>query len=66
MLDTIINRANPSVASQSANTNRMIGIMLASVKWIFTIIMITIIVIVLCLIDIIKMILSEIDILVVL
>lgn len=38
MLDTITNRDRPNAASQAANTSRIIGIMLASVKWLFRII----------------------------
>ena len=38
MLDTITNRDRPNAASQAANTSRIMGIMLASVKWLFRII----------------------------
>lgn len=33
MLEIITNNDSPSAASQAANTRRMIGVMLASVKW---------------------------------
>ena len=35
MLETITSRDSPSAASQAANTSRIIGAMLASVKWLF-------------------------------
>lgn len=38
MLDTITRRDSPRAASQAANTSRMMGAMLASVKWLFRIV----------------------------
>lgn len=42
-MDTITRRDNPSAASQAANTSRIMGIILANVKWEFRIIMVAII-----------------------
>lgn len=41
MLDTITSRDRPRAASQAANTNRTIGIMLAVVRCVFRIITVT-------------------------
>lgn len=38
MLDTITRRDSPRAASQAANTSRIMGAMLASVKWLFRIV----------------------------
>lgn len=38
MLDTITRRDSPRAASQAANTSRMMGAMLASVKWLLRIV----------------------------
>ncbi len=38
MLDTITRSDNPRAASQAANTSRMMGVILASVKWLFRIV----------------------------
>ncbi len=35
VFDTITSRDKPSAASQAANTNRIMGVMLASVRWLF-------------------------------
>lgn len=43
MLDTITRRDKPNAASQAANTNRIIGAMLANVKWLLKIITVIII-----------------------
>lgn len=37
MLETVTSRDRPRAASQAANTKRIIGAMLASVKWLFKI-----------------------------
>lgn len=37
-IDTITSSDNPRAASQAANTNRIIGIILARVRWVFRII----------------------------
>ena len=42
VFDTITSRDRPSAASQAANTNRMMGAILASVKWLFRIVMVII------------------------
>lgn len=42
MLDTITSRDRPSAASQAAKTKRIIGIILARVKWEFRIIKVAI------------------------
>lgn len=38
VLEIVTNRANPIAASQAANTRRIMGIMLAKVKWEFRIV----------------------------
>lgn len=43
MLEIITSRDSPNAASQAANTRRMMGIMLASVKWEFRTIIVAII-----------------------
>lgn len=43
MFDTITSRDRPSAASQAAKTNRMMGIILARVKWVFRIVKVAII-----------------------
>lgn len=35
MLETITSKDRPRAASQAANTRRIMGVMLASVKWLF-------------------------------
>ena len=43
MFDTIISRDNPSAALQAIKTGKIMGIMLARVKWVFRIIRVAII-----------------------
>lgn len=43
MFDTITSRDRPSAASQAAKTNRIMGIILARVKWVFRIVKVAII-----------------------
>ena len=43
MFDTIISRDNPNAASQAVKTGKIMGIMLARVKWVFRIIRVAII-----------------------
>ena len=38
MFDTITSKDKPSAASQAANTSKIMGVMLASVKWLFRIV----------------------------
>lgn len=42
MFDTITSRDRPSAASQAAKTSRIIGIILARVKWVFRIVKVAI------------------------
>lgn len=42
MFDTITSKDRPNAASQAANTSKIIGVMLASVKWLFRIAMVII------------------------
>lgn len=42
MVDTITKRERPSAASQAANTSKIIGNMVASVRWVFRMVIVII------------------------